>query len=481
MHKDSFIIYNKQIIEHLQVIRIGDLIKRFKEHNYELFLVGGFIRDIILNCNKDIVDFDFTTNAEPQNIRYLIENWADNVWLTGVKFGTISCIKNNIKIEITTYRRETYNINSRKPIIQYGTSIYNDLSRRDFTINSITFDLINLQLYDPLNGIRDCNNRLLRSAAPKAIQSFEEDPLRIMRLARFIASFDNFNIEINTKHAAYRSAERINIVSKERIRDELVKILCAKYPDKGIHTMVELNIAKYIIPEIASLVALEYNSKYKHKNIYKHTLQVLKNTIKFEKEPQIIVKLAALFHDIGKPSTRKLHADGTVSFYMHDILGAKMTYKRLQILKFPNDIIKDTCHLVRSHLRLFGYEENLWNDSAVRRYIYDHDHLLNEMGILIKSDCTTSNIKKYNYFIRLYDKFEKRIKQIKQNEQIEAIRPELNGNEIIEILNIKPSPMVGKAYKYLLELRLSNGLLGKDIVKDKLLKWWEEFDNNNVN
>lgn len=458
-----------------------DLSQIFKNYNFELFLVGGYVRSLLLNqCSTDL---DFTTNAKPHEIVAIMNSWADNLWEVGIKFGTIALQKNGYKIEITTYRREVYNINSRNPVVKFGTSLQEDLMRRDFTINALALDMFSGELIDIVNGKHDLKVKILRTPISPTI-SFNEDPLRIMRAARF-ASQLNFHIEPQTEQAMKNLVERIDIISNERIRDEIIKLIIGANPVLGIDYLQKTTVLKKVLPEVEAL-RMKIDTRYKHKDVYSHTMTVLEQAIGLEdkyqhsnslsqQKPDFILRFAALMHDVGKPLTRKFENGGTVSFYHHDIVGAKLTRKRMQKLRFDKATIKKVSRLIELHLRFFGYSNGAWTDSAIRRYVTDAGDVLENLHKLTRADVTTKNKKKASYLSSAYDDLEQSIQKLQKKEELKSMRPDLNGHEIMEILNIKPGPILGKAYKFLLEERIEHGKLDKNIAIQKLKSWWNQI------
>ncbi len=463
----------------------ADLAWEFERHGKRLALVGGCVRDAILGRLGN--DLDFTTDAHPDETRKILKGAnlkgsIEHVWDTGARFGTISAKapseNGEILIEITTYRSESYSSDSRKPEVSYGSEITDDLSRRDFTINSMALELTSIQsahdFIDPFHGVVDLARKVIRTPQSPEL-SFSDDPLRMLRAIRFAAQLD-FEIAPEVLTAITAMKDRLKIISAERIRDEFVKILLSDRPRKGIVALVETGLAEIFIPEIP-LLQLEVDEHHHHKDVYQHSLTVLEQAIALEDRlggPNLTIRLAALLHDIGKPRTRRLIDGGGVSFHHHEVVGAKMTRERLKALRFDSDLIKEVSQLVFLHLRFHGYGSGEWSDSAVRRYVRDADHLLEHLHVLTRADCTTRNRAKAESLARTYDSLEERIAKLAEEEELASIRPDLDGNEIIEILAIKPGPIVGKAYDYLLELRLEHGPLGRERARQELLTWWQE-------
>ena len=448
------------------------LASAFKAAGFKLALVGGPVRDAILGRLGN--DLDFTTDAKPAQTKKILESWADSVWEIGAEFGTIAARKGEIEVEITTYRSESYDPNSRKPDVQFGESIEADLKRRDFTINAMALELTTepATFIDLFNGITDLQNKLIKTPG-KPEDSFSDDPLRMMRAARFMSQL-NFAVDPIVISAITNMADRLKIISAERIRDEFTKTLMSSNPRLGITLLVETGLADKFLPEIPKL-KLEIDEHHHHKDVYEHTLTVLEQAIALEERlggANLTLRLAALLHDIGKPKTKALIAGGGVSFHHHEVVGSRMTKERLRELRFDNQLIKDVAKLVFLHLRFHGYGTGEWTDSAVRRYVRDAEHLLIHLHLLTRADCTTRNKKKAEGLAKTYDQLEERIVQLMEQEELNKIRPDLDGVEIMKILNIRPSRLVGEAYDYLLELRMERGPLGVEKATEELLTWW---------
>ena len=445
----------------------------FKAAGFKLALVGGPVRDAILGRLGN--DLDFTTDAHPKDCEKILNKWADSVWDIGAAFGTVAGKKGDITVEITTYRSESYNLDSRKPNVEFGKTIEADLSRRDFTINAMALELTTDEptFIDLYNGVGDLQNKLIKTPG-KPEDSFSDDPLRMMRAARFMSQL-NFEIDPAVITAIKSMTTRLEIISAERIRDEFIKIIMSDNPRLGITLLVETGLAEIFLPEIPKL-KLEIDEHHHHKDVYEHSLTVLEQAIALEARlggPNLTLRLAALLHDIGKPKTKELIAGGGVSFHHHEVVGARMGKERMKKLRFDNHIIKDVAQLIFLHLRFHGYGNGEWTDSAVRRYVRDADELLTHLHLLTRADCTTRNQKKAEGLAKTYDQLEARIALLMEQEELNKIRPDLSGEQIMEILGIKPSPAVGKAYDFLLELRLEHGPLGEEKAKEELLNWWK--------
>ena len=445
----------------------------FKAAGFKLALVGGPVRDAILGRLGN--DLDFTTDAHPKDCEKILNKWADSVWDIGAAFGTVAGKKGDITVEITTYRSESYEADSRKPNVEFGKTIEADLARRDFTINAMALELTTNEptFIDLYNGVGDLESKLIKTPG-KPEDSFSDDPLRMMRAARFMSQL-NFTIDPAVITAIKSMTARLEIISAERIRDEFIKIIMSDNPRLGITLLVETGLADIFLPEIPKL-KLEIDEHHHHKDVYEHTLTVLEQAIALESRlggPNLTLRLAALLHDIGKPKTKELIAGGGVSFHHHEVVGSRLCKERMKKLRFDNHIIKDVAQLVFLHLRFHGYGNGEWTDSAVRRYVRDAEELLIHLHLLTRADCTTRNQKKAESLAKTYDQLEARIALLMEQEELNKIRPDLSGEQIMEILSIKPSPAVGKAYDFLLELRLEHGPLGEEKAKSELLNWWK--------
>lgn len=451
-----------------------DLAKQFKAAGFKLALVGGPVRDAILGRLGN--DLDFTTDALPKESEKILEKWADSVWDIGAAFGTVAGKKGEITVEITTYRSESYDSSSRKPDVEFGKSIEADLARRDFTINAMALELTTDQptFIDLFNGVTDLQNKLIKTPG-KSEDSFTDDPLRMMRAARFMSQL-NFEVDPAIITAIKDMSARLEIISAERIRDEFTKIILSPSPRIGITLLVETGLANYFLPEVPKL-KLEIDEHHHHKDVYEHSLTVLEKAIGLEQRlggPNLTLRLAALLHDIGKPKTKQLIPGGGVSFHHHEVVGARMCKERLKKLRFDNQLVNDVSKLTFLHLRFHGYGLGEWTDSAVRRYVRDAGELLTHLHLLTRADCTTRNKQKADGLAKIYDQLEERIEVLMAQEELNKIRPDLTGDQIMQILGIKPSPMVGKAYDFLLELRLEHGPQGEEKATAELLKWRKE-------
>ena len=450
-----------------------ELGRRFASHGHELALVGGPVRDVFLGRSPG--DLDLTTDAAPARVMEIISGWADYVWTVGIEFGTVGMRKGGDVFEITTYRREQYARRSRKPEVEYGQSLTADLSRRDFTVNAMAARLPSHEFVDPFGGMRDLKHKVLRTPG-RPQDSLSDDPLRILRAARFTAQL-GFTVSPELRAAMTELAPRLSIVSAERKSAELSKLLLAPLPGgprRGIALLVDTGVADQVLPEVPKL-RLEMDEHFRHKDVYLHSLTVLDQAIELEGGyqlgPDLVLRLAALLHDIGKPVTRTRQPGGKVAFHHHDVKGARLARARLTALRFPKDVVADVSRLVELHLRFHGYGTGEWTDSAVRRYVRDAGRLLTRLHALTRADCTTRNAAKAQRLARAYDSLEQRIAVLAEREELASIRPDLDGNEIMRILGVAPGPLVGRAYAYLLELRLEHGPLGPERATQELLDW----------
>jgi poly(A) polymerase len=453
-----------------QVPAVAGIGRLFAGQDYELALVGGPVRDVFLGQRP--ADFDLTTDATPDQVLEITRDWADKTWTIGIAFGTVGLRKGNDHFEVTTYRSEQYDRTSRRPGVQYGQELEEDLSRRDFTVNAMAARLPGYEFTDPFGGLDALREKVLRTPGPPE-RSFDDDPLRILRAARFAAKL-GFAVTPEVRTAMTERAARLEIVSAERITAELTKLMLTRDPALGIDILVQTEVAEQVLPEVSRL-RMEADEHHRHKDVYEHSLTVLRQAIALEPryglEDDLTVRLAALLHDIGKPKTRTMLPGGRVAFHLHEMVGAKMTKRRLTALRFPNEIIKDVTRLVELHLRFHGYGEGEWTDSAVRRYVRDAGPLLSRLHVLTRADCTTRNRAKAARLARAYDQLEERIAELSEQEELGKFRPELDGNEIMRILGVPPGPVVGKARAFLLELRVNDGELGRERVVQELLRW----------
>jgi poly(A) polymerase len=456
---------------------VRDLGRRFAGRGHELYLVGGTVRDALLDRTSPDADIDLTTDATPDQILAVVRagNWGGGVWLQGVRYGTVGVRKGDFKLDITTFRSDSYREDSRKPEVTFGHSIEEDLARRDFTVNAMAMKLPDGPFVDPHGGLADLAAKRLRTPSSPEI-SFEDDPLRMLRAARFAAQLE-LTPTPETLAAISERRERLQIVSRERIRDELSRLLLGRAPAKGLWLIVNTGLAEEFLPELPAL-ALEQDPVHRHKDVLRHTIAVVERATAFDADkPDLTLRLAALLHDIGKPKTKALGPDGKVSFHHHEVVGAAMTRQRLTELRFPKDVVEDVSRLVELHLRFHGYADGEWTDSAVRRYVRDAGPLLDRLHRLTRSDCTTRNARKARALSAAYDSLEQRIRELAELEDLGRMRPDLDGNEIMQILGIGPGPMVGRAYRHLLELRIERGELPRDEAVAELKRWAQESEN----
>jgi poly(A) polymerase len=452
---------------------IDELGELFAAAGHELALVGGPVRDAMLGRQHN--DLDFATSARPDDTERLLKRWGDATWDVGREFGTIGCRKGPWQVEVTTYRSESYDPSSRNPEVSFGDSLSGDLVRRDFTVNAMAVRLPGREVVDPYGGVVDLATRTIRTpGTPES--SFSDDPLRMMRAARFAAQL-GFDVAPEVVAAMTEMADRISIISAERVRDELVKTITAAHPRRGLTLLVDTGLADRVLPELPAL-RLERDEHHRHKDVYEHTLTVLEQTIDLEGRlgggPDFVARFAALMHDVGKPRTRRFLDDGTVTFHHHDVVGAKLTRKRMQALKFSNAEIDAVSHLVELHLRFHGYGSGEWTDSAVRRYVRDAGDQLDRLHVLTRADCTTRNRRKAERLWRTYDALEDRIERLAAEEELASLRPALDGNQIMAILGLSPGREVGEAYRFLMELRLDEGVLSEEEAEARLRAWWAE-------
>ncbi len=458
---------------------LAPLTARFAEAGHRLYLVGGSVRDLLAGAEIDEIDFDFTTDARPNDIKAVMRGWADAMWLQGEKFGTIGAKKDGRNYEVTTHRAEAYQSDSRKPDVQFSDSVEADLSRRDFTINAMALELTAASptLVDPFGGAIDLATRTLRTPLAPEV-SFSDDPLRMLRAARFIARLGATPVP-ELVQAVRDMHDRLSIVSSERIRDELDKLITVSHPTAGLWFVIDTGLADEFLPELPAM-RLEQDPIHRHKDVLTHTLAVVENVRPPAEQPEgrpafdfRRTRLAALFHDVGKPRTRGYQKGKGVTFHHHDAVGARMTRKRLDALRYGNDDIESITELVALHLRFHTYALG-WTDSAVRRYVRDAGGLLHELNVLTRCDCTTRNERKAVMLAKRMDDLETRIAELAAREELAAIRPELNGGQVMDHLGIGPGPQVGKALAFLLEIRLDEGMLGDDAIRLRLDNWWRD-------
>ncbi|MFJ2978766.1 CCA tRNA nucleotidyltransferase [Curtobacterium sp. NPDC087082] len=470
-----------QAVERLDALAatepVAILARAFADAGHELALVGGPVRDAFLG--RAVTDLDFTTDARPDDILRIVGPIASNTWDVGRQFGTIAARVAGEQVEITTYRSDVYDGETRKPEVAFGDTIEDDLLRRDFTVNAMALRLPARELVDVHGGVEDLLAERLHT--PQAARvSFRDDPLRMMRAARFTAQL-GFTVSDEVREAMTDLVDSIDIVSAERVRDELVKLLNTDEPVDGVRLLVDTGLAERFLPELPAM-RLEIDEHHHHKDVYEHSLTVLTQAIGYEAErhpgeaPDTVLRLAALLHDIGKPTTRKLEPGGAVSFHHHDLVGSKLAKKRLRALRFDNDTIAAVSRLIELHLRFFGYTDGAWTDSAVRRYVRDAGDQLERLHELTRSDVTTRNRRKADRLAFAYDDLEDRIRELSEQEKLDSIRPDLSGDDIMRILDIPPGRAVGEAYRFLLEVRMDEGPLGPDDAEARLRDWWAARD-----
>jgi len=441
---------------------VRPLAERFDAAGFKLYLVGGIVRDEVLG-RPFLRDRDFTTDARPADTKALVDGWADAVWTQGERFGTIGFEKDGVRYEVTTHRGEAYHPDSRKPDVVFASAVEEDLARRDFTVNAMALSLPDAKLIDPFGGVDDlAAHRLRTPLSPE--ESFTDDPLRMLRAARFIAGYDLVpDPELVGAVKALRG--RLEIVSVERISDELDRLLILEKPGKGLWFLVETGLADEFLPELPAL-GLEQDPIHRHKDVLAHTIAVVERTDHNDR----LLRLAALFHDIGKPKTRSIGPEG-VSFHHHEVVGARMTEERMRALRYSHDDIASVRRLVELHLRFHGYSEE-WTDSAVRRYARDAGPLLEQLNALTRADCTTRNKAKARMLAERMDALEDRIAELRTREELDSLRPDLDGRQVMERLGVPPGPVVGEALRYLLELRIEEGPLGEEEATRRLDEWW---------
>ncbi|MBL7261408.1 CCA tRNA nucleotidyltransferase [Paractinoplanes lichenicola] len=459
----------KAVAELLRVSPLADELGRlFDAAGHELHLVGGSVRDALLGRLGD--DLDFCTDARPEQTLAVVQGWADAIWETGREFGTIGIQKNGLRIEITTFRAEAYDGVTRNPVVEYGDSLLEDLERRDFTINAMAVSLPGHTFTDPYGGLDDLAAQVIRTPAAPS-QSFGDDPLRMLRAARFAAKL-RFTVDQKVISAMRDMAADLDRITAERIRDEFTKLICGADPIAGLRLLVDTGLADRFIPEISGL-KLEIDEHAQHKDVYEHTLIVVQNAMRLEGDegPDFTLRMAALMHDIGKPATKAVGRDGRVSFHHHEVVGARLTKQRMRAMKYPKDVTSDVVELVGLHLRFYGYGRGEWTDSAVRRYVTDAGPLLTRLHKLTRSDVTTRNKRKAANLAADYDALEERIARLAEEEDLARVRPDLDGNAIMELLGVPPGPIVGQAWRFLKELRLDRGPLTRDEAEAELYKW----------
>ena len=444
-----------------------ELGRRFAAGGHQLHLVGGPVRDALLGRGSP-GDLDFATDAHPDRVLELVAGWAEATWTTGIAYGTVGLTRHGVRLEVTTYRADSYDRVSRNPLVEYGDSLEADLLRRDFTVNAMALSVPGHVFTDPYGGLRDLSAKRLRTPATPE-ESFADDPLRMLRACRFVSQLELVP-DPGVIEAMTAMADQIGRITAERVQVELSKLLLGAHPRTGLELLVTSGLAAHMLPELPAL-RMEIDEHHQHKDVYAHSLTVLEQAVALESEPDLTLRMAALLHDIGKPATRRMEPDGRVSFHHHEVVGAKLTRRRLRTLAYPKDFTEDVAQLVYLHLRFHGYGSGEWTDSAVRRYVTDAGPLLDRLHKLVRSDCTTRNRRRAQALSEAYDALEQRIAELRAREELDRIRPDLDGNEIMTLLGIPPGPLVGKAYRHLLALRMERGPLPHDDAVAELLTW----------
>ena len=449
---------------------LGEVGALFAAAGHQLYLVGGSVRDAVLG--RLTTDLDFTTDAGPDKVQEIVRPWADAIWDTGIEYGTVGVGKAGQRLEITTFRADSYDQVSRNPQVRFGDRLEDDLLRRDFTVNAmavrITADGPG-EFLDPLGGLAAVQQRMLDTPAAPSV-SFGDDPLRMLRAARFVSQLE-FGVADRVREAMASMAPELGRITVERVAVELDKMLLGADPVAGIELMVQTGLGEVVLPEIGDM-QMAIDEHHQHKDVYQHSLTVLRQAIALEDEPDLVLRWAALVHDIGKPATRRHESDGGVSFHHHEVVGAKMVRKRLRALKYSKQMVDDVSGLVYLHLRFHGYGEGRWTDSAVRRYVADAGPLLPRLHKLVRADCTTRNKRRAALLQANYDGLEARITDLAAREDLARVRPDLDGNEIMDLLGISAGPEVGEAWSHLKELRLDRGPLSREEATAELLAWW---------
>jgi poly(A) polymerase len=470
--QDAELLTAAAVALHRHAPVLGELGAAFDAAGHKLYLVGGSVRDAMLGRLSP--DLDFTTDARPEQVQQVVRRWADNIWDTGIEFGTIGVGKGGQRLEITTFRADTYDQVSRNPEVRYGDRLDDDLVRRDFTVNAMAVRVTPAGLgefHDPLGGLRALRARMLDTPAAPSV-SFGDDPLRMLRAARFVSQL-GFTAAPRVRKAIEEMAPQLARISAERVAAELDKLVQGDDPVAGIDLVVETGMGEVVIPEVGGM-RMAIDEHHQHKDVYQHSLTVLRQAIDLEDEgPDLVLRWAALLHDIGKPGTRRHEPDGGVSFHHHEVVGAKMVRKRMRALKYSKQMVDDVSQLVYLHLRFHGYGDGRWTDSAVRRYVTDAGPLLPQLHKLVRADCTTRNKRRAARLQASYDQLEKRIAELAAQEDLARVRPDLDGNQIMELLGIPAGPQVGQAWQFLKELRLDRGPLTTEEATAELLTWWQ--------
>jgi poly(A) polymerase len=460
--------------QHAPVLR--EIGAAFDAAGRELYLVGGSVRDAFLGRLSP--DLDFTTDARPDQVQQIVRRWADSVWETGIEFGTVGVGKGEHRLEITTFRADTYDQVTRNPEVRFGDRLDDDLVRRDFTVNAMAVRVTSAgpgEFVDPLNGLAALRAQVLDTPAAPEI-SFGDDPLRMLRAARFVSQL-GFTVAPRVRTAIGEMAPQLGRISAERVAAELDKLLLGADPVAGIDLLVQTGMGEVVLPEVGGM-QMAIDEHHQHKDVYQHSLTVLRQAVALEDDgPDLVLRWSALLHDIGKPATRRHEADGGVSFHHHEVVGAKMVRKRLRALKYSKQMVDDISQLVYLHLRFHGYGGGKWTDSAVRRYVTDAGPLLPRLHRLVRADCTTRNKRRAARLQVNYDQLEARIAELTAQEDLARVRPDLDGNQIMQLLDIPAGPQVGEAWRFLKELRLDRGPLTDDEARAELLAWWRSRGN----
>ncbi|MFV2017487.1 CCA tRNA nucleotidyltransferase [Micromonospora sp. LOL_023] len=466
--RDLTAVQRNAVAELLRVSPVADeLGRRFVAAGHELHLVGGSVRDALLGRLGN--DLDFCTDAHPDQTLGVLAGWAEATWETGREFGTIGARRGGLTLEITTFRAEAYDGVTRNPVVAYGTNLIDDLRRRDFTINAMAVSLPEHRFTDPYGGVADLAAKVIRTPGTPQ-ESFGDDPLRMLRAARFAAQL-RFAVHPDVRAAMATMAPDLDRITAERVRDEFTKLLCGADPVTGLRLLVDSGLADHFLPELSGL-RLEIDEHAQHKDVYEHTLTVVSNAVRLEDDGcDFALRMAALMHDVGKPATKAVGSDGRVSFHHHEVVGARLTRQRMKAMRYPKDMIAQVATLVGLHLRFYGYGRGEWTDSAVRRYVTDAGDLLGRLHKLTRSDCTTRNRRKAAALAADYDALEERIARIQAEEDLARVRPDLDGNAIMELLGVPPGPVIGRAWRHLKELRLERGPLDRDEAEAELVRW----------
>lgn len=469
---DAELLTAAAVALHQYAPQLRELGAAFATAGHELYLVGGSVRDAVLGRLSP--DLDFTTNARPEQIQQIVRPFADALWDTGIEFGTVGVGKDGHRLEITTFRADTYDQVTRHPEVRFGDRLEDDLVRRDFTVNAmavrITADGLG-EFLDPLGGLVALRAKVLDTPMPPEV-SFGDDPLRMLRAARFVSQL-GVVVAPRVRTAIEQMAPELARISVERVAVELDKLLCGANPVDGIDLLVQTGMGEVVLPEIGGM-QMAIDEHHQHKDVYQHSLTVLRQAIELEDQgPDLVLRWAALLHDIGKPATRRHEPNGGVSFHHHEVVGAKMVRKRMRALKYSKQMVDDVSQLVYLHLRFHGYGEGKWTDSAVRRYVTDAGPLLPQLHKLVRADCTTRNKRRAARLRASYDRLEERIAELAAQEDLNRVRPDLDGNEIMRLLDIPAGPQVGEAWRFLKELRLDRGPLSNEEATAELLAWWE--------